>query len=384
MVLKATYKITIGPWSIDSADDPRTEFIALETHLSVGSCNDCCRISLYAPGEEPGLLEGLVSEAAGALGLGAGSGQQAFSIQVRGNHIKPGDPIIIRLTSGEVSGKVMTAEVQSVDSSFGQTRITGRTAVQKMANTRLNQVYENQSFKQIVNDLAGQAGVTSGNVETGSRYPYLVVHESKNLYQILQELAMGEGMDVYFDTDNRLNINQFSKTGADHTFNYGTDIFDLRVFNYQMNNQHILVYGESPASNQGTDTWHWIARDLSPVQSEVGSGGQTLSFHSGVIRTKDAADMLAASKYGAIKDNSTWGRLKILGNPAVKPGDAIEIKNAQKPELNGLFKVTAVRHILNKEEGYVTRLGFTGSGGAAAANSLLGGLAGNLTGALGL
>ena len=86
-------------------------------------------------------------------------------------------------------------------------------------------------------------------------------------------------------------------------------------------------------------------------------------------------DSLAAAKLGAIKDQSTWGRLKILGNPAVKLADAIEIQDAPKPELNGLFKVTEVRHVLNKQAGYLTYIGFTGQGGAASAGGLLGGLA---------
>jgi phage protein D len=143
-----------------------------------------------------------------------------------------------------------------------------------------------------------------------------------------------------------------------------------------MNKDHVLVYGESPASNQGTDTWHWIAKDLSPFAGEVGEGGKTLGLHSGTVRTKDAADTLAASKYGAIKDNSAWGRLKIMGNPKVKPGDAIEIKNVEKPGLNGLFKVTCVSHVLNKQNGYLTYVGFTGSGGADEASGLLGAQAG--------
>jgi hypothetical protein len=76
--------------------------------------------------------------------------------------------------------------------------------------------------------------------------------------------------------------------------------------------------------------------------------------------------------------------LKILGNPKVKLADAIEIKNAPKPDLNGLFKVTSVRHVLNKREGYLTFVGFTGQGGAEKAGGLFGGATGQLAGALGL
>jgi hypothetical protein len=378
-MLRVNYNLSIGNWSVNSANDPRTEFIEVETYISLDSPCDLCRVSVYAPPPaKPGLLESLAGPAAGTLGLGGAAGQEKFSVQIRGKDVKEDDQITIELTSGDVSDKIMTAEVQTINSSLGQTRITGKTGRQKMANTCVNQVFENQSFSRVVKNLAGQAGVAAGNIDTGGTYPYLVVHESKNLYEIIRGLAMGEGMDVYFDTDNKLNIKKFNKTSADHTFYYGIDILDLQVFNCQMNKDHILVYGESPASKKGTDTWHWIAKDLSPFAGEIGEGGKTLSLHSGTVRTKDAADTLAASKYGAIKDSSAWGRLKIMGNPKVKPGDAIEIKNAVNPGLNGLFKVTSVSHVLNKQDGYLTYVGFTGSGGAKKAGGLMGGLAGAL------
>jgi hypothetical protein len=376
---KVTCKLSIGQWSVDTADDARTELISLETFLSMGSPHDICRITLSSPpAAEAGGLEQLVTEAAGALGL-TGEASEGFSVGIRGSEVKEGDEISVELASGEVSGLVMTAEVRSVDSSLGQTRITGQTGMVKLTGTCLNQVYENQSLSQIVGDMAGQADVAVGEVETGSTYPYLVVHESRNIYSIIRDLAMGEGVDMYFDTENRLDLKTFTKTGPDHSFFYGIDILDLRVSRCRMSRDHIIVRGESPASNQGSDVWHWIAKDLSSFTGEAGGGAAGLALHSGPARTKDAAQTLAASKFGAIKDGSTCGTLKILGNPAVKLGDAVEIPNALKPDLNGLFKVTGVRHVMSKCEGYVTYVGLIGIGGAeAAAGGLLGAVAGLL------
>lgn len=173
-------------------------------------------------------------------------------------------------------------------------------------------------------------------------------------------------------------LQKFNQSSADHTFHYGIDILDLYLFNHQPTSDQIRIYGESPASNQGTDTWHWLAKDLQPFRGEVGEGGKILSIQDGTIKTKDAADRFATAKLGAIKDQATRGKLKILGNPTVKLGDAIEIKSAPKPELNGLFKVTSVRHIFNKRDGYLTFIDFTGQGGAEAAGSLVGQLGGGL------
>jgi hypothetical protein len=144
--------------------------------------------------------------------------------------------------------------------------------------------------------------------------------------------------------------------------------------------EHFKVYGESPSSKQGSDTWHWFAKDLSPFTAEIGSGQKLLVTQDSAAKTKDAADSLANAKSAALKDRASEGRLKILGNPLVNLGDAIEIKDAPKPELNGLFKVTSVRHVLSKWQGYLTFVGFSGQGGAQQA----GGGLGQLTGAVGL
>jgi hypothetical protein len=375
-----SYKISVGNWSVDSADDPKTELLSVETRLSMNSSLDFARVVVYAPpAPQPGLLEQAVGAAAGALGLGGGE-EESFSVQVRGNPIKHGDALTVELTSGDRSGKVITTEVQSIESTLGQTTIVGSTGKRKIATSRLGQVYENQSLDQIVGDLAGQAEIDTGDIATGSTHSYFVAHETRSLLRQIAELARRDGLDVYFDADNKLTLKKFEKTSADHTLHYGIDILDLRMTNTKVPGDHLLVYGESPSSNQGSDTWHWFAKDLSSFRSDLGEGVRTYAIQDSVLRTKDAADSLATAKLGALKDQASRGMLKVMGNPELKLGDAIEIKSVPKPELNGLFKVTSVRHVFNKSDGYLTWIDFSGQGGAAAA----GGMMGQLAGAVGL
>jgi len=382
-----SYKLTVGNWSVSSADDPKTELIALDTLLSLDATGDYGRITVYAPPPpQAGLLEqavgAAVSAAGSALGLG-GAAEEAFTVQIRGQGVKVGDQMTIELAVDDQAATVLTADVLAIQSTFGQTTITARTGMQHLATSRLNQVYQNQSLSQIIQDLCGQAEVDTGTVDTGSTYPYLVVHASRNLLRTIRELAAREGMDVYFDTDNMLTVTKFAKTEADHTLYYGIDLLDLAMSNWQPAAAHVLVYGESPASNQGSDTWHWLVKDISPFRSEVGQGAKTLALQDGAVRTKEAADAAATAKLGGLQDQAAMGRLKLLGKPTVKVGDAIALKNVPKAEMNGLFKVTSVRHVYNKREGYVTYVGFSGQGGAAQAEGLLGQLGGAL-GALGL
>ncbi len=389
-MIKVDYKVKIAGWSVDSTQDPKTELVELETFASMDSPVGGCSIALYAPpAAPPSLLQqaagAAIGAASSALGIGGGgASDNAFSVQVRGQKVKFADSISIELTAGSASGPVMTADVHSIQSSFGLTGISGTSGMQKLASTRVNQVYSSQTLNQIVSDLASQAGADTGDIDDGNTYSYFVAHESRSVLSHIRQLAALEGMDVYFDSSNKLNVSAFQKTSADHTFYFGIDILDVELLNLDAPAAHVMAYGESPASNQGSDTWSWIVKDVSSVRGEAGDGSRLLALGDRAVRTKDAADTFAASKLGTIKDHSALGRLKLMGNPQVNLGDAFEIKSAKQPELNGLFKVISVRHVFSKPQGYLTTVDFSGQGGAKQAAGGLGALAGQLAGAVGL
>jgi hypothetical protein len=385
----AAYTVKINDWQVSSADDARGEVLRLETRAALADPTSCCELLLYVvPPPKKSLLDQAVGAAAGAasdaLGLGGGGGgEPAFSISVRGSDVRHGDTVVIEIANGDRSATVMTATVESIQSTLEYTRVVARTALHTLATTRINHTYQNQSVQQIVKDIAEQAGVEAGDIDTGSTYPCLFVHESISALAAVTDLAKREGFDVYTDADGKLTVKAFSKSSADHTLYYGIHLLALSIDHRPPRPSHVTAVGESPSSNQGSDAWPWFAKDASGVKGEVGSGNTLLALRDGALRSKDAADLFAKQKYGAVKDAATSGRCRLLGNPEIKLGDAIEIKDAPKAEQNGLFKVTRVRHVLSKTEGFLTVLDFSGQGGAASADGLLGGL-GKLAGALGL
>lgn len=362
---RVSYKISIAGWTVDSSSDARTELVALETFTALNSPANTCRVSVYAmPGAAAAGAEGLSAAAATASGLAGGAAGSSVSAQVRGQNVKHADAMTIDLTAGDVSARVMTAEVQAIHLSLGVLTVVGRTGMQRLAGARVNQVYENQSVGPIVRDLAQQAGVQVGQVDDGGTHPYVVAHESKSVLGTIKTLAAREGMDVYFDSDNKLSVRRLDRPGTAYTFRYGIDILDVWLASTQPPVDRVLVHGESPASQRGMDTWHWLARDLGPFRGQSGQGAWTLAVHEGAARTRDAATTAASARLGAIRDTSTVGQLIVLGHPRVKLGDAITIADSPPSGLNGDFKVQAVRHVFNKRTGFVTQIGFSARGGA--------------------
>jgi hypothetical protein len=381
--MKAGYSLSIGGWSVKSDDDPRTELVRLEAARGLGGADDHCLIELYAPPKpKAGLLEQAAGAAMDALGMGgASSGPPPFSVDVRGQAITYGDPIVIELKSGDDSGKVMTAKVESIATSPQTVTIRGSTGMRRLAATRTNQAFENRSLGQIAQDLCSAAGVDKGAVASGASYPYLIVDEGRSLLRHLRDLARREGLDLWFDEEDHLVLQAFSKTSADHKLRYGAELLSLELTGVEQLADKAQVHGESPSSNLGSDTWYWLVKDPSPFRGEAGEGSRNSGRADAALRTKDAADLLAKSTAGEWKDRSRTGRARLLGRPGVQLGQAIEISDAPRPELNGLFKVTSLRHVYGKRTGFTTTVGFSGSGGAAAAG---GGLLGALGGALGL
>jgi hypothetical protein len=388
------YKITAGNWSVSSADDPHTELLQLTTSVSLFAPADVGRLVVYAPAPpKPSLLQQVAaaatSAASSALGLGGGTGggDDAFSVDVRGQKIKLGDRLTVELSVDGASATVLTASIVGVDLALDHLTLTGRSDMHKLASARVNAVYENQTLGQIVRDLCGQLGVSTGEVDDGSTYAYVIVHESQSVLTCVRELARREGRDLYFDVNDRLTIKKFRKAAADHTLYYGIDLLDLHVQNLQPGADHVIASGESPSSREGADAWSWLVKDVSACEAEVGSGERTVMIRDGALRTRDAAGGAAVARLGALKDQAAIGRLTMLGKPSLMLGDAIELKNVPRSEMNGLFRVTGVRHTYGKRTGFVTRVAFSGQGGASKAESLPGqvaGMASALAGGLGL
>ncbi len=377
MSVPVSLAVTIGPWSVDSASEPLTEIVSVETLARIGSPEAVCRVVLYSPPADGGPQAALTAGAGLSAGLPGGGAPGAAGTTVRGYPIAAGDAIEIDLKAGDASERVATAEVDSIRTSCGAVSVVGGGALQKLASARLTSVYEGQSLDQIVGDLAGRVGVTTGELESRATHPYVLIHESRSVLRNVLDLARREGMDVYQAPDGSLIVKRFEKTGADHVLRYAAEILDVGLTGASAAEQ-VVAYGESPSSSRGGDTWHWLVKDGSAFSGRAGDGLVTLATQDGAVRNKDAAGALASSLWGGLADRSRLGHVRVLGNPSIKLGDAIEIAECPRSELDGTFKVTSVRHRFSARAGFVTEIGFSGLGGAAAAPIGAGAAAGSV------
>lgn len=328
MMNQPSYKLSIGSTSIGSAKDPLSgRLVSLLVEKGMDTPADKFEIVLGAPD---------------------------------GINLKKKDKVAVELGYSDKLTKVFDGSVDRVIPNFTSITIDGVSPFSNLLSQRKNETRLNQKSGDIVSYLAKEAGVDVANAEDGFEIPYYVIDSRKNAYEHCITLAKKNGFDLYCNEEGKLVFKKFAKDKADHTFMYASDILSIQVFFSDPLYEGTEVYGESPVSSKGSDTWCWFIKDFSPNKGIQGDKSKAVLIQDPIIRTKDAAGAYASAKLTALKKASVFGLAAIPGNPKVKLGDAVEFKDCPQSELNQVFQMRRIRHLLNKSSGFITEISFCG------------------------
>lgn len=288
-----------------------------------------------------------------SMNVPAGSFEALFGLGDKSLKIKREDEVSVQLGYEDKLHNVFKGFVDDVEPNISEIRITGFNSASKLLELRINQVYEEQSAKEIVSDLAQKANVQTEDVSNGISFPMYVVDDTKNAYEHMKDLAEKCGCDVYVTEENKLIFKKYERKDP-HTLKYGSNIIDLETYDWKPSFGRAVVHGEGAASYKGADTAHWFTKKQ--VEGVSGSGSSLL-VHDPVVRDKDTAEKVAKAKIETIS-KSLHGLVMIIGNAEVKLGDTIKFEDMKDERVNKEFQVRAVEHIMNKDEGFVTLIGW--------------------------
>jgi hypothetical protein len=258
----------------------------------------------------------------------------------------------ISISAGEAQNEqdLLTGEVSSVRQTAAGFRIDAIAATVALNRTRKSQVYLSSSVADIIRDLASDISIDE--VQGDLHLEAYSVDTRRTVWGYLLELASLSGSDVGSSASGGLRFVPVRTGSAAHTFRYGADMLSWQVvFARPFDPPKVAPHGA--ASEQGSSRWHWVLHD------PVGGGGGP-SRIVGAFHTRDAADQLQS----AIKDrgarSEARGRLQIVGDPSVRPGELAEIGDFPGNDPR-LLRVLEVRHDLNAR-GFITTLLLEGSG----------------------
>ncbi len=250
--------------------------------------------------------------------------------------------------------QVMEGSVVRVQPGLERSRVVGESAAHALLRTFAEETFESKKAGQIVRQLAQRAGVEVGRVEDGLDLPAYVVDGRRSLYHHMRELADLSGFDLYVDAEGELIFEPFAGGRTVHVLEYGKHILELEALNTVPWAGRVEAFGESPGADRGDESWAWLSKDFSPSKGSAGSGDPLLLLERPVLRTAGAAQMAADAASTASERRRLRIRLRLLGRPQIKLGDAIRLRDLPRQGLDGVHQVRAVTHRLSKRGGFTT------------------------------
>jgi hypothetical protein len=265
-----------------------------------------------------------------------------------------GDAVTIELGDADNGTELVftgvVSELRQTVSGYG---IWCTSALQALTRIRASKFYEKQKAGDIVSDLASIAELSTGSVEAGIDYPAYAIGGDRHLWAHAMAIAARDGFDLYADADDALVMAAYSGSPS-HELRYGAEIVDYYAEEKAAALDGVEVYGESPASlGEGDKAYSWLTKQ--EVKGNAGqSSGNVLRISDSSIRNQDAAGSMA-EKLLAANSVLKSGWVEALGAPQAVLGGAITLTDIPDGP-DGDFKITAVRHALDKRRGFLTKV----------------------------
>jgi hypothetical protein len=322
LMLTVGHKITIGTAVYASSDSSRLLDLQMEAALDVPV--NVCRVVLGVPA---------------------------------GLSVAPEDPVEVALGYEDNLTLVFTGTVGSVNWGLDAVRIQAVGSFRWLLAARFNLFYEKPKAGDIVADVVGRSGLSAGKVENGLEFPTYAIGENQTAYDHLRHLARACGFDLYADPADKVVFAGYGPAET-HEFQYSRDILSLSLSDQIPLLAGMEVYGSSPVSHgQGADAYSWLAKK--EVRGSAGTtSGITLRVSDPALKDLDSAGAVAQSVFETTS-RSRSGSLRALGSAEARLGDAIRISDMPDGSLNGRFKITGIKHRLNKVQGYTTTIYWT-------------------------
>lgn len=326
MLLKPAYKLTIGDKIVDTTDEPQAStVVALVVDLDLAAPADSFTLTLG---------------------------------QVGGFQPQRDDDAKIELGFEDELTQVMLGKVLTADNGLTTRRVIGHGAARLLLAASATETFLSLTAGQIVERLAERAAVPVERAEPGITFPAYVIDGRRNLYRHLHDLADLCGFDLYINSAGKLVFAPFRSGNAIHIFEFGKQIIELEMEQRPPLAGQVQVFGESAGGGQGDNAWAWLTKDFSGLKGTGGDAQPVLLLEQAVARTGEAAQAVAEAAFTRLTRQRLRGTLLSTGQPKVKLGDAIELRDLPDAAANGTFQVHRVRHSIDKTRGFTTRIGF--------------------------
>ena len=230
----------------------------------------------------------------------------------------------------------------------------------KLLRGRYVRSFVNVSDADIIQKIAGEAGLNAKVGPASIVYPYVFQNNESNL-AFLQKRAAALGFLLYVE-EKTLYCQPLNSSSSTVNLEWGKD---LREFYPRLTTMGqvdtVNVRGWDPAQKQAI-TGQASKKDGAPKVGQVNEaflmGGQTLVADR-PIRNQSVADELAKAVANQVAGRFIEAEGLCEGTPELMAGVSVQIK-AVGNRFSGTYFVTNTVHIYNAAQGYVTRFSVSG------------------------
>ena len=179
---------------------------------------------------------------------------------------------MVSLDGGEGAQTVLTGKVHSVRREFEFIRVIV-TDVGDLAGYRPSATLEGQDAQAVVNKLASDVSISTGNVDIDLDLAVYVAHPGRTAAEHIAKLAELAGGIAYSDGDGSLNVKQKPSGPADSALKYGREVISYETRSAARSVRSALPWDLGPAGSGGADDALRPSVDAIPGSAADGGAG---------------------------------------------------------------------------------------------------------------
>jgi phage protein D len=265
---------------------------------------------------------------------------------------EPGAPIEVELGYDDALELVLTGQVTATERGPSWMVLEGLSATVALSTARIGRSYVSQTAADVVSDLLSSESVDAGEIDAALQLASYHVDESSTAWSHVQRLALLAGCEVASAPDGGLVLRPPKSGRADHVLRHGAELVAWAL-GTRDRDAPPAVAPFGAASEEGSERWHVLLKE------PEGGAPSTATLVPAALRDRDGAQALADALGRAAERRSVGGTLELVGDPAIRAGDLVELTEMPHGE-DGTYRVLAAAHMLDSA-GFRTQLRVEGA-----------------------
>lgn len=255
----------------------------------------------------------------------------------------PGTSAVLELDGGDGGSVVLTGSVQQVRRTATATNVTIADGSAELAHVRTAKTFNGMLAMQIINELAGQADVSTGLVVATTQTAAYIGDPRRSAAEHIASLAALAGGVASLDADGRLNVLPWPIGLPTAAMRRDREFLALETTMSRAHHQLAAVGAGGPGVALAPDAW---VVNTDPVTGADDPSSSLTWTPQPALRTRVDVDL--ANKSLDARRGAATRELKATCwlQPARRPADVIQIQETSTNDERGPWLVTSITHDL--------------------------------------